>query len=153
MAIESLSSIIGAFTAICPYKKGNIYLDKQNLRDMPFNWFGKKKDEVPAAGPDYSDVDSLAKAVDLYNKKELGKIFCMPLEFGGEDAPQNTLYVPAHVAVFKMRFDAMVEKLLHEGKKIGYSVNPEYKGASFIPSKVIITVKGEVQMTETIEAW
>ena len=121
---------------------------------MPFNWFGKKKEEVPPGpGPDYSAVDSLAKAVDLYNKKQLGKIFCMPLEFGGEDAPQNTIYVPAHVVVFKTRFDAMVEKLLREGKKIGYSVNPEYKGTSFIPSKVIITVNGEVSMTESIEAW
>ena len=121
---------------------------------MPFNWFGKKKEEVPPGpGPDYSAVDSLAKAVDLYNKKQLGKIFFMPLEFGGEDAPQNTIYVPAHVVVFKTRFDAMVEKLLREGKKIGYSVNPEYKGTSFIPSKVIITVNGEVSMTESIEAW
>jgi hypothetical protein len=77
----------------------------------------------------------------------------VPLEFGGEDSPRNTLYVPEHVKVFKARFDAMVEKLLMNGKKIGYSVTPEYKGASFIPSKVIITVTGEVQFSETIEVW
>lgn len=104
-------------------------------------------------GPDFSNIDSIDKAVALYEKGVLSKIYMMPLEFGGEDIPANTLYVPEFVQEFKEGFDRMVEKLLEEGKRISLDANPEYKGKSFIPSKLTLEVSGEAEFIETINIW
>ncbi|MEY8022165.1 hypothetical protein AB8P51_15105 [Muriicola sp. SD30] len=104
-------------------------------------------------GPDFSDIDSIEKAVALYEKGVLSKIYMMPLEFGGEDIPANTLYVPEFVHEFKEGFDRMVEKLLEEGKRISLDANPEYKGRSFIPSKLKLEVSGDTEFSETINIW
>lgn len=104
-------------------------------------------------GPDFSDIDSIEKAVALYEKGVLSKIYLMPLEFGGEDIPANTLYVPEFVQEFKKGFDRMVERLLEEGKRISLDANPEYKGKSFIPSKLTLEVFGDSEFTETINIW
>lgn len=104
-------------------------------------------------GPDFSDIDSNEKAIDLYEKGILSKIYMMPLEFGGEDIPANTLYVPEFVQEFKEEFDRIVEKLLLDGKKLSFEANPEYKGRSFIPSKLILEVSGDAEFMETINIW
>ncbi|WP_298422188.1 hypothetical protein [uncultured Kordia sp.] len=121
-----------------------------------FNWF-KKKDKNKTSpsqnGPDFSNVNSNEKAIGLYNKGELVKVHLMPLEFGGEDSPRNTLYAPEFAQQFKQRFDAMIENLLHEGKNLSYNVQPSYKGKSFIPSVLTIKVTGDADFTETINVW
>jgi hypothetical protein len=118
---------------------------------MAFGLFkGKKSNQIK---PDFSDIDSNEKAIELFNKRQLAKVYLMPLEFGGQDGPMNYLFVPEFVVELKSRFDLMIEKLLIEGKKLGYSAEPEYKGKSFIPSKLNITVTGEVKFKETIEIW
>ncbi|WP_420574775.1 hypothetical protein [Kordia sp.] len=120
-----------------------------------FNWF-KKKDKKDAAsqnGPDFSTVDSNEKAINLYEKGELAKLHLMPLEFGGEDGPGNTLYTPAFAQQFKQRFDAMIEELLHDGKNLNYVAKPAYKGKSFIPSQLTIEVTGDADFTEVINIW
>ncbi|WP_445383002.1 hypothetical protein [Robiginitalea sp. IMCC43444] len=104
-------------------------------------------------GPDFSDIDSIEKAIALYEKGELSKIYMMPLEFGGEDIPANTLYVPEFVQEFKEGFDRIVEKLLLDGKKLSFDANPEYKGRSFIPSRLTLEVSGEAEFIETIDIW
>ena len=132
-----------------------------------FNWFKKKKDskkinkitsnQKPDTnrqnGPDYSEIDNNQKAVDLFNKGELTKIYIMPIEFGGMESPMNSLYVPEFVQEFKKRFDNSIEELLIKGEKINYSAEPEYKGKSFIPSKLIINVTGESEFKEIINIW
>ncbi|EDP97698.1 hypothetical protein U8527_05100 [Kordia algicida OT-1] len=120
-----------------------------------FGFFKKKNntDETPINGPDYSMIDSNEKAIDLYKKGELVKLYLMPLEFGGEDSPVNTLYVPEFAQEFKQRFDVMVEELLREGKELAYSAEPAYKGSSFIPSALTIKVTGESEFTEVIQVW
>ncbi|QBA65592.1 hypothetical protein EQY75_05230 [Muriicola soli] len=104
-------------------------------------------------GPDFSDIDSIEKAIDLYEKGELSKIYMMPLEFGGEDIPANTLYVPGFVQDFKEGFDGTVEKLLLDGKIISFEAKPEYKGRSFIPSKLKLEVSGDAEFIESINIW
>lgn len=104
-------------------------------------------------GPDFSDINSIEKAIDLYKKGSLTKIYMMPLEFGGEDSPENTLYVPEFVKEFKNQFDNMVGDLLEEGKQLGFEAIPEYKGKSFVPSKLILMVTGDSEFTETIHIW
>jgi len=119
-----------------------------------FNWFKKKTNaESNTNGPDYSTIDSNEKALNLYKKGELSKIYLMPLEFGGQESPMNSLYVPEFAQTFKQRFDKMIEQLLIDGKKLSYSAEPEYKGKSFIPSKLRISVNGESEFKETINIW
>lgn len=118
---------------------------------MAFGLFkGKKSDKIKT---DFSDIDSNEKAIELFNKGQLAKVYMMPLEFGGQDGPMNYLFVPEFVVELKARFDLMIKNLLIEGKKLGYSAKPEYKGNSFIPSQLIITVTGDIQFKETIEIW
>lgn len=52
-----------------------------------FGW-SKKTDRKPA-GPDFSKVDTLAKAEALYQRGELQKLLLMPLEPGGQNVPLN----------------------------------------------------------------
>lgn len=75
-----------------------------------FNWFKKNK-------LDYSQVDSNQKAINLFNKGKLSKIYLMPLEFGGTELPMNSLYVPAFVKKLKKDFDSKIENFLSMEKK------------------------------------
>src|SRR5215831_13994341 len=88
---------------------------------------------------DFSDVDSLEKAQALYHAGKLEPLFLFPLEFGGEEVPENTLYVPPGIAAIKKRIDGMIANLVKEGAITQYVAEPEYKGDSFIPSKIKIT--------------
>src|SRR5690349_1918417 len=118
---------------------------------MPFGLFKRKKSDN--IKPDFSDIDSNEKAIELFNKGQLAKVYLMPLEFGGQDGPMNYLFVPEFVVELKSRFDLMIDNLLTEGKKLRYSAEPEYKGKSFIPSKLNIAVTGDVKFKESIEIW
>ncbi|WP_298487027.1 hypothetical protein [uncultured Maribacter sp.] len=120
-----------------------------------FKWFKKNNNSKSENGnaPDFSKIDSNKKAIGLFKKGELAEIHLMPLEFGGEDSPMNILYVPEFVKVFKQKFDKMIEELLADGKKLNYSAEPEYKGKSFIPSKLKINVTGDSEFSETINIW
>ncbi|MDJ0646394.1 MAG: hypothetical protein QNJ57_10470 [Flavobacteriaceae bacterium] len=104
-------------------------------------------------GRNFSDIDSVEKVIELFEKGELSKIYMMPLEFGGEDSPENTLYVPEFVQKFKNQFDKLVENLLLDGKKLSFEATPEYKGRSFVPSKLKLVVTGDSEFTETINIW
>ncbi|WP_340062972.1 hypothetical protein [Ascidiimonas aurantiaca] len=104
-------------------------------------------------GPDFSDIDSIEKVIELYEKGELFKIYMMPLEFGGGDSAENTLYVPEFVQKFKKQYDKIVEDLLLDGKKLSFEATPEYKGRSFVPSKLKLVVTGDSEFTETIHIW
>lgn len=102
---------------------------------------------------DYSTVDSDEKVQKLFAKKELVKLYLTPLEFGGPDLRINILFVPAFANNQKIGFDAKIEKLLQDGLKLGYSANPKYKGSSIIPSQILLNVKGDKTINETINIW
>jgi hypothetical protein len=103
--------------------------------------------------PDYSHIDSNEKAQQLCAQKELVKLHLMPLDWGGEDVALNTIYVPEFVLEQKARLDGVIEELLEAGHNLSYAASPEYKGNSFIASKLIIKVSGDRQMEATIEIW
>lgn len=102
---------------------------------------------------DFSNVDSYKKAARLHKKGKLVKIYMMPLDFGGDDSEVNTLFVPEFVKDFKNKVDKRIETLLYEGKKLSFEALPEYKGKSFVPSKLKILVTGDVEFTEVIDIW
>ena len=105
-----------------------------------FGW--SKKNAAPSIGPDFSKIDSQAKAEELFRRGELEKLFLMPLEFGGQDIPVNTLYVPVGVADLKAGIDNnVIGPLAAEGKITKYTATPEYQGKSFIP--IAINIWGE----------
>lgn len=105
-------------------------------------------------GPDFSMVDSRAKAEELFRRGELEKLFLMPLEFGGQDVPLNFLYVPVGVAAIKSGIDNnVIGPLAAEGKINHYKAVPEYQGKSFIPIAVTITASDPGHFTTTINIW
>jgi hypothetical protein len=113
----------------------------------------KGKRPVPT-GPDFSAVDSQAKAEALFRQGQLEQLFLMPLEFGGQDIPQNVLYVPLGVAEVKSRIDLnVIGPLVAEGKITQYDVAPEYQGNSFIPIALAIKAWDPGEFTTTINIW
>lgn len=115
-----------------------------------FDKFKKKKE---TGEKDFSQVTSNEKAEALCEKNLLVPLYCMPLRFGGEDNSNNILYVPPEVVVYKDRYDAVVEKLLQEGKVSRYHCVPAYKGKSFVPCSLTIVASGNTRFTQTIQIW
>lgn len=102
---------------------------------------------------DYSAIDSNEKAKALFVEGQLVKLYLMPLAFGGEDLPINTLFVPAFANNSKNNFDEEVYNMLKSGFKLHYSATPQYKGNSFIPCKLVISLQGDKTITEEINIW
>jgi hypothetical protein len=105
---------------------------------------------------DYSGVDSLEKAQALYRQGKLERLFLFPLEFGGQEIPQNILYVPPGIAAIKKQIDGTIAEMVNEGTVSKYSAEPEYKGDSFVPSKIKIVTSHEQKaggFNPTINIW
>jgi hypothetical protein len=105
-------------------------------------------------GPDFSSVDTQEKAIALYRQGELEKLFLMPLEFGGEDGPNNTLYVPLGLADVKAGIDNnVIGPMVEAGRVTQYRTDPEYQGESFVPIAIKITAWDPGEFTTTINIW
>ncbi|MCG6155823.1 hypothetical protein [Rubinisphaera margarita] len=116
-----------------------------------FNWFKKKS---PPPGPDFSTIDSQSKAQKLHRQGQLEKLFLMPPEFGGQEIPGNTLFVPIGVADIKAGIDNnIIAPLVAEGKITSYTALPEYQGDSFIPIAIRIEASEPGHFTTTINIW
>jgi len=105
---------------------------------------------------DYSHVDSAEKAKALVQAGQLEPLYLFPLEFGGQPIPQNTLYVPLGFAAIKQRLDGTIQKMVADGNISKYEARPEYKGNSFIPSKIKIMASHHEKQgafNPTIEIW
>ena len=119
-----------------------------------FDIFKKKQgDEQNQSVLDFSTIDSNEKAQALFAKGQLVKLYLMPLDFGGQDSSINTLFVPESANNQKNNFDSKIANMLESGIQIQYSAGPEYKGSSFIPSKLIINITGDKIITELIDIW
>jgi len=105
-------------------------------------------------GPDFSGIDSQAKAEELFRNGDLEKVYLFPLEFGGEDVALNVLYVPIGVADIKSGIDNnVIGALAADGKITQYKAEPEYQGKSFIPIALKITAWDPGEFTTTINMW
>lgn len=105
-------------------------------------------------GPDFSEIDSQTKAMLLFQRGDLEKLFLMPLEFGGVDSPLNTLYVPVGVAAIKAGIDNnIIRPLAEEGKISHYQAKPEYHGKSIVPIAITIVASNPGEFTTTIKIW
>lgn len=112
--------------------------------------FGKKKE----SGGDFSGFDSMDEIQDGVKKGVLAPMYIISPVFGGAEDISNTLYVPPAVIPFKESIDRVLEDALRSGKNVqGFSVKPEYKGKSKVPSKIAISAGGDVDIKETINVW
>ena len=117
-----------------------------------FGW--SKKKTPPSSGPDFSAIDSPAKAEKLFRRGELEKMFLLPLEFGGQDIPDNFLYVPLGVADIKAGIDNnVIGPLVEKGKVTQYTATPEYQGESVIPIAITIEATEPGEFRSTIKIW
>lgn len=117
-----------------------------------FGWF-KKKSTLPK-NPDFSDVDSREKAQELLQCGQLEKLYLMPIEFGGEDIPLNTLYVPVGVVEIKSGIDNnVIDPLVEDGTVTKYTATPEYQGNSIVPIAIRIEASEPGDFTTTINIW
>lgn len=113
-----------------------------------------QQDPAKPIGPDFSGIDSQAKAEDLFHRGDFEKLYLFPLEFGGEDVASNVLYVPIGMADVKSGIDNnVIGPLAAEGKITQYKAEPEYQGKSFIPIAIKITAWNPGQFTTTINIW
>ncbi len=104
---------------------------------------------------DFEKIDSRSKARAEFRKGNLEILYLLSPLFGGSKSEDNILYVPVGVNKLKKSYDNIIDDLLEEGKIKTYNCIPEYKGISFIPSKITITAgkDGNVVLQETINIW
>ncbi|MGL4584272.1 MAG: hypothetical protein ACRCVU_14985 [Flavobacterium sp.] len=101
----------------------------------------------------YAEIYSNETAEQYCKAGHLDKLYLMGLAFGGDDSPFNILYAPKKSVQEKEQIDKELEDLLKQGLHIQYRASPEYKGESFIPSKILIEVDGDQTFTREIEIW
>jgi hypothetical protein len=107
-----------------------------------------------AVGPDFSMIDSKAKAEALLQRGELERLFLVPSTFGGRDVPENVLLVPVGIVAIKAGIDAdVIAPLVSAGKVSRYRAIPEYQGDSFIPAAIVITASDPEHFETTINVW
>jgi len=109
-----------------------------------------------AVKPDFSEVKSLAAAEALAAQGKLVKILLFPAEFGGEDIPQNVVYVTHAAADAREIMLGTLMRLVREGVVNKLDVKPEYRGTSFVPIRILITARhrtGPGSFVPVIEVW
>ena len=116
-----------------------------------FNFFkNKSRKDIP----DFSEIDSKEKAVELYKKGKLEKLFLVPLEYGGVDNELNFVFVPLGVPEIKQNIDFnIITGLIEESKVSQYEARPKYIGNSFIPGEIVIRAYDPGEFTTTITIW
>lgn len=105
---------------------------------------------------DFSHIDSLEKAEALAEKGELFKVLLFPAEFGGQNIPPNIVYVPGGIPEIKNQITETLIRFVQDGLVDNLTVNPEYKGNSFVPSKIVMETfhSGKPgEFNPTIEIW
>lgn len=117
-----------------------------------FEWF-KKKPAVPV-GPDFSGVDSQAKAEARVEAGEMEKLLLLPTDFGGTEDPRNVVYVPLGFVAVKAGIDInIIKPLVGSGKITEYRAIPEYEGRSFVPIAIKIIASNPGSFTTDVNIW
>ena len=102
---------------------------------------------------DFSQADSREKAQALCQQGKLVRIHVFPLEFGGLDGEMNVACVTARAAQEKASIDAEISKLLQAGADLRYRADPKYKGNSFVPSELVVSVSGSRTFQRSVAVW
>ena len=104
--------------------------------------------------PDFATVTSREQAEELFRQDLLERLFLLPVEFGGQDVPENFVYVPTGFVEIKRSLDNnIIKPLMDEGKIRIYQAIPEYQGDSFIPIAITISASGPAKFSSRIDIW
>ncbi|MBZ0119436.1 MAG: hypothetical protein K8H88_20775 [Sandaracinaceae bacterium] len=98
----------------------------------------------------WDHVDSREKAEEQARLGALVPVELLPSWLGGQRVPENVVYLPPHAAAQKAAVDQHVAQLLRAGQSIPFAVEPQYRGASFVPVRLIARLGPE---SHTIEVW
>ena len=90
---------------------------------------------------DFSEVTSREAALKLVAKGKHYKVLLFPAEFGGEDVTANVVYVPPGIPEIKEQLTGTLVRFVNEGVINQLEVMPEYRGNSFVPSKIHIKAR------------
>ncbi|HEY4372917.1 MAG TPA: hypothetical protein VGN52_13395 [Burkholderiales bacterium] len=105
-------------------------------------------------GPDFSSVDTLAKAQELHRQGVLTPVFLMPPEFGGEDVAFNIVYVPPFAAEMKSHLDTnVIREMVAQGQATCYTAQPGYQGESFVPAFITVEASDPGSFRSVIRIW
>lgn len=103
--------------------------------------------------PDFSLVDSEAKADEMLQAGALERLLLLPARFGGREVPENIVYVPVGIAFAKTGIDNIIAPLVSEGRVSRYSAVPRYQGNSLVPVAIDVTASAPGHFTSTIKIW
>jgi hypothetical protein len=102
---------------------------------------------------DYAQADTRDKVQALHRSGKLQRAYLFPLAAGGQDAEINVVYIPEKSAAEKAAIDSQILKLVAGGTAIRYSAKPVYKGNSFVPSQLVISVTGAQDAQYVVNIW
>lgn len=111
---------------------------------------------VDAQPPDFAAVDSKEKLTSLAAEGKLERVHLFPLELGGKDTELNVVYLPIGLLEIKKKIDRTVVKMARDGTVTKLTVDPVYKGKSFVPSRIVIKASHPDKpggLDTTIEVW
>ena len=109
-----------------------------------------------AMKPDFSAVTSLAAAEALARQGKLVRVLLFPAEFGGEDIRENAVYITPEAAAARDLILGTLHRFIKEGLIDKMDVTPDYKGDSFVPSRIVMHAthsKKKGSFEPTIEVW
>ncbi|MBN3495447.1 hypothetical protein [Vibrio neptunius] len=86
--------------------------------------------------PDFSEVDTREKALELVQQGELFEVLLLPTELGGKNEPRNIVFVPEDISAAHEQNTQNVLSLIKDKLINRLEVQPVYKKNSFVPSQV-----------------
>lgn len=87
---------------------------------------------------DYSSIVSSRAAEEACQQGLLVKTLLLPSELGGQDRPENVVFIPPHVLEIKSNATAELLAAIRSGMN-DVAVTPEYRGMSFVPTMIRIS--------------
>ncbi len=109
-----------------------------------------------AVKPDFSQVKSRAAAQALADKGELVRILVFPAELGGQDVPENVVYITPEAAQARELIVGTLRRFADDGLIDNLTVKPQYKGDSVVPSRLVMNATSSKKaggFNPTIEVW
>lgn len=103
----------------------------------------------------FDSIQSLSDAEQACHKGLLRKVLLLPVELGGTDMPENVVFVPDHAAAIKDDITLELLVAVQRGM-INVSIVPEYRGNSFVPTRIIISAArdgGQSGLVREIAIW
>ena len=105
---------------------------------------------------DFSQVISREIAEELFAEGALEKSLLFPGEFGGEDRPENQVYLPLGIGNLKNESTETIASWVDDGLIEHLTVTPEYRGKSVVPCRIHLTGTHPDRLGSlgyTIEIW